>query len=607
MAFLSESWSKAFAPRDRRPTREWAGDYVILGPPLTKSGPFSTVGSRQLEKPIDDLDNDRIRQVNIRAPVRGAKSLVMDIWMPELVARRPGPTMWVMAKDDMIEEHVNMRVIPLLKRCEPAAKYLPADPRKITKSGIDFTHGMNLFFNGPSLSNAQNKPIQNMALDEVWTFKQGAIGEFKGRLGDHEKQETSKLVLASQGGVEDSDWDTEFKSGVLHQWSINCLRCDKRFIPEWEHKREDGSYAGMRWDKHKDDNGFWLVQRCLSSIRYECHFCGHPHTYTTRTMSEWDRKGEYIREDDRDKNKSIHSYEYNAVITRPWHLLVEQFLNASNIAKKGGWLPMVEFWQKRMAKNKSESSFLFSRSAEIRTGEYKATEEWPQELYRAITVDWQKDLQEFWAVGRAYGPDLESRQLFWKHVNKDSVDEAWDELERLREEWKVEPQSVFCDVAYMHKECLGRIAKRDYTGLWGQDVAVFRHTVGERTEQHIYGEQQPPTPQPGMGVYFRWAKVTVADYFDQLKRGLVGKWTASVNCGSTYSDHLNAQYKKADTNKKTGIIQWIWSLRKHGMDDHLLDCERMQVVAASMFGIFDNVFFAAPDAPKDETVRKTNS
>lgn len=596
---LSETWTTAFAARDRRPTREWASEHVVLGPPLTKSGPFSTDGSRYLEAPIDSLDDDKVRQTNIRGPVRGAKSLICDVWIPEIVARRPGPMMCLMEKDDMATEHSEVRVLPLLKSCKPAAKYLPSDPRKITPTDIIFTHGMPLYVRGPSLSNLQAKGIQYMVIDEYWRYKPGVGGEAKGRLGDYEKQQTSKLVILSQGGDEDGEWAIEFDRGVINTWHVHCLKCNALLPLDWDVKKSDGTFAGMRWDCHKDEQGNWIVAKCLESIRYECPHCGHPHIYNNRTLSEWDRRGEYVKSN-LDKNPKIQSFQWNAVVTRAWDLLVEQFLNASNIAKKGGWLPMVEFWQKRMAKNKSESSFLFSRSAEIRTGEYKATEEWPQELYRAITVDWQKDLQEFWAVGRAYGPDLESRQLFWKHVNKDSVDEAWDELERLRGEWKVEPQSVFCDVAYMHKECLGRIAKRDYTGLWGQDVAVFRHTVGERTEQHIYGEQQPPTPQPGMGVYFRWAKVTVADYFDQLKRGLVGKWTASVNCGSTYSDHLNAQYKKADVNKKTGIVQWIWSLRKHGMDDHLLDCERMQVVAASMYGIFDNVFFAAPEEPAKE-------
>lgn len=591
---LDAIWRSAFARRDRRPTREWAGDHVILGPPLTKSGPFSTAGSRYLEAPIDDLDNDRVRQINLRAPVRGAKSLVVDIWIPELVARRPGPTMSVMAKDDMVEEHVTMRVIPMLKRCQPAAQYLPSDPRKITKGGIDFTHGMNLFFNGPSLTNAQNKPIQNMALDECWMYKAGTIGEFKGRLGDYEKQETSKLVLASQGGVEESDWEAEFNKGIIYTWSVSCTKCSKGFVPEWSIKRDDGSFAGMRWDEHKDEAGLWIVQRCLESVRYECPHCGHPHTYTARTMSEWDRLGGYVKEDARDKDRSIHSYQYNAVVTRPWRLLVDQFLHAANAIKQGGYLPMVEFWQKRMAKNKSESSFLLSRAAEIRTAEYKADETWPEEIYRAVTVDCQKDFEDFWAVARAWGPNMESRLLGWKRLK------SWGEVEAFRVEHKVESVATFCDVAYTHQTAIKEVGKRGYTGLWGHDVSLFTHAVGKKSYQRIYSSQKPATPGPDDGVWFHWAKPTVADFFDLLKRGKAGNWSASVNAGQTYNDHLNAQFKKTIIKPKTGMRDVVWALRKHGMDDHLLDCERMQIVAASMFGALDDTIFAAPEQPEEQ-------
>jgi hypothetical protein len=593
MQSLADTWQTAFAPRDRRPTREWASEHVILGSPITKSGPFSSAESRYLEAPIDALDNDRVRQVNVRAPVRSGKSLMVDVWIPEIVTRRPGPTMWVMEKDDMATEHSEARVLPLLRRCAPSAKYLPSDPRKVTPTDIIFTHGMPFYVRGPSLSNLQAKGIQYMALDEVWRYKPGVIGEAKGRLGDYEKLETSKLAILSQGGDEDSDWAVEFDKGVIHTWHVPCLACGELMPLDWDVKRADHSRAGMRWDEHKDEDGFWIVAKCLPSIRYECPACGHPHTSSNRTLSEWNRRGEYVKTNT-DKNPKIESYQWNAIVTRKWVELVGEFLDASNAAKRGGWLPMVTFWQKRMARNKSESSFVLSRAAEIRKVEYKASEQWPDEQYRAMTVDCQKDFEDFWLVVRAWGKDIESRLLCWRRVR------SWEEIEAVQKEFDVDSHAVFVDVAYTHSVAIKEVGKRDWTGLWGHDTALFTHTNGKQSFQRIYSPQKPATPGPGDGVWFHWARPTVSDFFDQLKRGLAGKWAADVNVGQTYIDQLNAQYKKPLPVKSTGMTQWKWALRKHGMDDHLLDCERMQVVAASMAGVLDDTIFAAPEQPEEK-------
>jgi hypothetical protein len=302
-------------------------------------------------------------------------------------------------------------------------------------------------------------------------------------------------------------------------------------------------------------------------------------------MSEWNRTGHYVKSGE-DKNPAIQSFEYNAIITRAWDLLVEQFLHASNASKRGGWLPMVEFWQKRMAKNKSENSFVLSRAAEIKTAEYKTNEAWPEETFRAMTVDCQKDFEDFWLVVRAWGANMQSRLICWKRVR------TWAEIEAIQKENNVRDEAVFVDVAYTHKTAIAEVGKRNWTGLWGQDAAIFTHHLqGGKSEELIYSAMKK---SEGGGVYFFWAKPTVADFFDQLKRGKTGSWTVDVNVGAVYGDHLNAQYKKGFPNARTGIMEYKWVLRKHMMDDHLLDCERMQVVAASMAGgILDDTLFAA--------------
>src|SRR5687767_6392684 len=82
---LADNWSRVWKPRDRRPIYEWARENVFLPSRLTRTGAFEVDRSRQFVAPFDALQNDRIREVNILAPVRDGKTLIADVWLPWLV------------------------------------------------------------------------------------------------------------------------------------------------------------------------------------------------------------------------------------------------------------------------------------------------------------------------------------------------------------------------------------------------------------------------------------------------------------------------------------------------------------------------------------------
>ena len=56
-----------------------------------------------------------------------------------------------------------------------------------------------------------------------------------------------------------------------------------------------------------------------------------------------------------------------------------------------------------------------------------------------------------------------------------------------------------------------------------------------------------------------------------------------ANLSDTYRRQINAEAKMERRNKQTGQIKWEW-VRLY-RQNHLWDCETMQVVAAAMAGL----------------------
>ena len=171
------TWRSVFTPRDRRPTTEWAHDYVWLEPPITKTGWFTCADSRHFLAIFASLDNDHKREVNVLKPVRGGGSLIGDVFCPRTIAVDPGPYMDVFQTDQVASDHAEERIKRIFERCKPVAALFPANRHKERDDEILFSNGHTWYVRGPSLGNLQAKGIRYLRLEEVWMWAQGKMGE----------------------------------------------------------------------------------------------------------------------------------------------------------------------------------------------------------------------------------------------------------------------------------------------------------------------------------------------------------------------------------------------------------------------------------------------
>jgi hypothetical protein len=202
------------------------------------------------------------------------------------------------------------------------------------------------------------------------------------------------------------------------------------------------------------------------------------------------------------------------------------------------------------------------------------TTAWEQEAFRFLTVDVQDQCVDFWWCVRAWADSGESRLIAWGRAS------SFDELRLVQSKHSVKDPCVFVDVAYEHDTVCAHVARWGWTGLWGKDINEFTFTDGtERVTRSFSPIKRKETPQ-GIAEWYYWAQPTIADTFHMLRQGKGVPWAVPPDVGTEYIDHLNAEVKRpiADRFNKSKMK---WVKKNSKSQNHLLDCERMQLVAAA--------------------------
>lgn len=606
---LAEHWLRSFAPVDRRPIYEWAKENVELSAPFVIRGAPDMSISRHLMAPLDALNDDRVRGVNVLAPVRGGKSMIMDLFTAWIVVNQPGPTRVVFQDEKAAKDHAEQRGIRTLKSVKSIARYLPEDANKDRTKEIIFP-SMALVYDGPAVSQLQSRGYRYVICDELWKYKPGILAEAKGRLGDFVKMGLDKLLCLSQGSDEGSDWHAQYESGVKHEWMIQCQKCAHPMLPSFRASRDDGTRWGFMFDHVTNEAGLFDIAKIVPTIRFECENCSHPHTWSARLKSEWNRTGQYVPEVT-DKNPSFKSYHWTALIDYPWPELTEHYLGALNALKQGSVEPLKAFVQKYPAEFWSDAIAFNADQRPVQVCDVNS--EWPEEKFRFMTIDQQAE-GVAWYVIRAWAATGESRRLaFGKLYSR-------DEQREKQLEYRVRDNHVLKDAGFEARRIYAECCDFGWIALKGEDLKDFTHTVVQAGGKRIFVRRSyapisrgdPERGAAGEGSRFakliRWSNPSIGDRLEGLKQGKGVKWsrpapttTEEILAEKEYDRQLSAEYKRQKIDKLTGRRSWHWHCPSG--NNHLNDCERMQVLAATLTDCLpDLVATNETQAPVAETV-----
>jgi len=590
---LNEVWLKAFSPPDRRSIIDWAGEKVTLPPVLAKSGRFDISDSRHFAAPLQAIRHDKVRGVRILAPVRGGKTLIVDVAVPWAIVNDNASVLWVMQDKDIAADHAEERQMPILLSVPEIKPMLSADRHKKRKSDILFANGLPFKLSGPALGKLQSKGFKWVICDEPWLYKPGILGNAKARQGDFVKTASNKFIAISQGGDEDGDWALEYRAGVEFVWRPLCASpiCRKPMPLEWTINRPDGSRAGAIFDSIKHQDGTYDVDACAATVRYVCPHCGHPHPNTQRTRRDWNTTGEFYNAStgvifDPENPPTEVSFRWHALVDYPWDELVKEWLAAQDAKRVGNFKPLVNFFQKRCAMMRSErtvhdTDLPFARMKFEQPA--PADKAWPGEAMRFLTADRQSE-DIYWVLIRAWAKGTgESRRLWFGRLYSEAA------IEAKRAEYAVPVNCTVVDSGYRPKGDHGVYAAcitYGWIAAKGTDDHFFWHSVPNvtpgRPPDRVMRAWAPEKQNAGKKArLIRFSSPTMTDRVMALiDRGLWVEPDVEEADGieREYRRQMSAEFKRPKINKLTGRREEVWVCPSG--NNHALDCSKMQALCA---------------------------
>jgi hypothetical protein len=586
-----------------------------------KKGFFNVNLSKYLIEPFRALRDPKIRQVVILKAVQTGGSLLADIWLPFIIEHAPGDALWLMQDDDFCVKFLAERFMPLLRNAPTLQPWIEAAGRfGIKKDQLLFPH-MSVTMGGLNSGNVQSLSKQYVIIDECWQAgNDGMIRQAKARTTAFPY--TKKILLISQAGVEGDDLDLEWKQSDMREWNWQCPSCLKYQEFAMSLKREDGTYAGMKWDTNETTrpNGRWNYPAAGKTARLECFHCGHNVEDTPANRRRIDDTHRYGATNT-GADDTIAGFHWPAIanVDISFASIVVEYLQAKEQADEQGYtLPLQEFTQKKLARpwrlgGQDEWS-------PIETESYDVNADWPDEKYRFLIADCQKDLKKFYVGVYACSLAGEDREL----ARETAL--SFDDVRAIQERWKVKDQRVFLDVGYQMTRVLRECVQRGHkgamviggrkrvlwlcwTGLKGSGQETFSH-INPKTkaqEYRIYSPRKEYDVCEGTNMrlprapYYEWSNLHCKDLARARRDGDAGLpkfLTLPDTLPASDSWSFNAQMRSEHrlVEIKNGRKRAIWLPIKETLPNHEWDKVAMLQAVKSICGIIGGTQEQEPEA-----------
>ncbi len=193
---MIEAWRSAWKPQDVRSVGEWGREFISYAN-SARSTRFDPDATPWLREPLDWFSDPSIREQVLILPTGGGKTTVFDVCIPHSIAENPGSILLVMQTDPDAKEHMEDRLLPILRACEPLKSiFASVNRHAIRKEAIILPH-MSIFVGGANKANFQRKSVRDVYIDEAWLVKHGLIEEARARTHNRWNR---RVVIVSQGG-----------------------------------------------------------------------------------------------------------------------------------------------------------------------------------------------------------------------------------------------------------------------------------------------------------------------------------------------------------------------------------------------------------------------
>lgn len=539
-----------------------------------------------LRQIMEDFADPEVNEITVLCSAQSAKTLTLLALLAWLLAEDPGPVLWVTAKLGEAKKISKGRVLPLLEKCAPVAEKMPTSRMFKTTLEIYFPGAPLILTGAESPASLQSTPFRYVILDEARSYPPGALEMVSKRFRSYTSN--YKKVIITTPDKEGDAVHRAFQAGHQAHWEVPCPKCGHFHEMEWGDEKSAG---GMKWDKtpetYDEEKKAYHYEKLKETMRYHCWNpdCDHvwrdamPERKYISTTGSW-----VPRNPNAPSNNK--SYTWNALLPwwPSWYDQMVEFLQAKKAMEWGDWFPLKDHfnetrgqvWTNRHRYGEDDK-YLAERVAQ-----YDPWEPWEHEVRRFMTVDVQgAGGRHFWYVIRAWGAGAKSRLLAYGKAW------SWEELASKAQEWKVDPDNLVIDSGQWAPEVYQKVIDSGYR--WKAFKADDKDGFKIHGKKWLY---QKSWVDPTLGKVkdrtvrdielYLWAKYGVIERLDAMMHGVMGDWQVFPDTGEDYNLQVTVWDRRSRIMRHGGeMLEWFQKRK----EDHLADCEQMQVVAAAATGL----------------------
>lgn len=559
---------------------------------------------------MEAFKNPAINEITCLCSAQSAKTETMIALLLWAIAEDPGPILWVTTNQNEARKIAKSRIMPMIDRCAPILDKLPNGRYDRSTTTIFFPGAPLVIAGADSSANLQSTPYRYIFLDEVRSWKAGALEMVSKRTRSF--PHSYKKVVVTTPAMANDTAHRAFLSGSQSHYHVVCPDCGSDFPLFWGDRNTSG---GLKWEESERTmpEGRIDFAKILDTIHYKCWGCGKTWEDTPRDRKALSNSGRWIEYNDGHAPNSL-SFSWNALLPwwPKWKDQVREFLDARETSKMGSWKGMIDHYNETRG-------LVWSKDYEFaddfgtlddRIEDYDVTDHEAaaaamkhmapakpggapniirvgtfDEVRRFLTLDVQgKGGRHYWGVVRAWAKDGRSRYL--DHGKFFTVEE-W---EKFADRWSVTPDNRIIDAGHWATEIYQLIIKSGYRykAFKGEkrDFFVAKGINGAEKRMVSVSHVDPAqgTSQQGqLGTIplILFSKPSTCDRLDAYLHGIMPGWTIPAHVDETYRKQVTAYYRHVSVDNN-GSEKHEWRSKR---DDHLADCERMQIAAAAMTGI----------------------
>ena len=570
MTYVEQVARNAIRPRSTDPPWLWAEKNITVDKTSPFPGRYKSTTAPWTMQPMEVFADNRVRELSIMCSAQSGKTQMVMVLLAYAIAEDPGPAMWVQAAQDEAKTFAKTRLMPTLENCRPVAALFPEDRHSKTTLEINFA-SMPLVINGAnSQSKLQSKPIRWLFLDEVRNYPAGAFEMVSKRTRAF--WNARKVLISTPNDVDDHV-HRAYLEGDQRVYMVACPKCGDF---------HELAFDNLKWetDESTFKSGAWDFDALTPTIRYECPLCHAELIDRPDIRKRIANSGKWEVTNPNAPSQKV-SFRWSAMLPPwvRWTDLVQEFLTAKAAMKVGSVEPFKTFRCESLGLPWSNEAVEGDEVIDLPT--HEDAWPWESEKFRFATVDVQKD--HFYFLVRAWAPDGESRLVHW------SKPTSFADIEALREQYTIEKHLMFIDAGYNANRVYSACHEYGWTCLKGGAQKDFTHKSRDgKTVKRAFSAKVAIDPGQGtsnqgrliVAPRFHWSNPTCKAILANLRDGKGADWLAYESAGEDYQAQMFSE-KKVQRHDRAGQAVYEW--KKIGKrQNHLWDCECMQVVAALM-------------------------